>query len=142
MPRDIFKILEEKNRGRQRKNSKNRETGKHHGDLATNDIGRGDENLRNDAYTAAAYGDLEKLHRLRDWAALNNRTAAAQYVIEVWMHSWRDVNWTDDAAFECYNIRDAIQVAELLLRLGDAADYDHQVSKIGKQSKSFLKVHI
>jgi len=52
-------------------------------------------------YTAAAYGDLEKLHRLVEiegclvnepdglgyyalqWAALNNRTAAAQYIIEV-----------------------------------------------------------
>ena len=56
---------------------------------------------RNDVYTAAAYGDLEKLHRLVEiegclvnepdglgyyalqWAALNNRTAAAQYIIEV-----------------------------------------------------------
>lgn len=61
----------------------------------------GEESLRNDVYTAAAYGDLEKLHRLVEqegcsvsepdglgyyalqWAALNNRTAAAQYIIEV-----------------------------------------------------------
>lgn len=60
-----------------------------------------EESLRNDIYTAAAYGDLEKLHRLVEsegcsvskpdglgyyalqWAALNNRTAAAQYIIEV-----------------------------------------------------------
>ena len=60
-----------------------------------------DERLRNDVYTAAAYGDLEKLQRLVEqegcsisepdglgyyalqWAALNNRTAAAQYIIEV-----------------------------------------------------------
>ncbi|RHN38402.1 putative protein S-acyltransferase [Medicago truncatula] len=59
---------------------------------------------RNDVYTAAAYGDLEKLHRLVEiegclvnepdglgyyalqWAALNNRTAAAQYIIEVFFH--------------------------------------------------------
>lgn len=57
--------------------------------------------LKNDVYTAAAYGDLEKLQRLVEaegcsvaepdglgyhalqWAALNNRTAAAQYIIEV-----------------------------------------------------------
>lgn len=60
-----------------------------------------DESLRNDVYTAAAYGDMEKLQRLVEregfsvsepdglgyyalqWAALNNRTAAAQYIIEV-----------------------------------------------------------
>ena len=59
------------------------------------------ESLKNDVYTAAAYGDLEKLQRLVEndgcsvtepdgggyyalqWAALNNRTAAAQYIIEV-----------------------------------------------------------
>lgn len=57
--------------------------------------------LPNDVYMAAAYGDLEKLQRLVEsegcsfsetdslgyyalqWAALNNRTAAAQYIIEV-----------------------------------------------------------
>ena len=62
-----------------------------------------DESLRNDVYTAAAYGDLEKLHRLVEsegcsvsepdglgyyalqGAALNNRTAAAQYLIEVFI---------------------------------------------------------
>lgn len=60
-----------------------------------------EESLRNDVYTAAAYGDLERLQRLVEqegcpvsepdglgyyalqWAALNNRTAAAQYIIEV-----------------------------------------------------------
>ena len=63
--------------------------------------GVADESLKNDVYTAAAYGDLEKLQRLVEsegcsvsepdglgyyalqWAALNNRTAAAQYIIEV-----------------------------------------------------------
>lgn len=67
--------------------------------------GIGEESLRNDVYTAAAYGDLEKLQRLVEcegcsvsetdglgyyalqWAALNNRTAAAQYIIEVAIHS-------------------------------------------------------
>jgi len=60
-----------------------------------------DESLRNDVYTAASYGDLEKLKRLVEeegcpvtepdglgyyalqWAALNNWTAVAQYIIEV-----------------------------------------------------------
>ena len=63
--------------------------------------GVGEDSLRNDVYTAAAYGDMEKLQRLVEeegcsvsepdslgyfalqWAALNNRTAAAQYIIEV-----------------------------------------------------------
>lgn len=72
------------------------------GESAANASGReSDESLRNDVYTAAAYGDLEKLQRLVEcegcsvsetdglgyhalqWAALNNRTAAAQYLIEV-----------------------------------------------------------
>jgi palmitoyltransferase len=57
--------------------------------------------LKDDVYTAAAYGDLEKLQRLVEaegrpvadpdgsgyhalqWAALNNRVAAAQYILEV-----------------------------------------------------------
>lgn len=69
--------------------------------------GDGDENLRNDVYTAAAYGDLEKLQRLVEcegcsvsepdglgyyalqWAALNNRTAAARYIIEVRLSNLR-----------------------------------------------------
>jgi ankyrin repeat protein len=59
------------------------------------------EALKDDVYTGAAYGDLEKLHRLVEregrsvtvpdalgyhalqWAALNNRVAAAQYILEV-----------------------------------------------------------
>lgn len=69
------------------------------GGLGSGELGK--ESLRNDVYTAAAYGDLEKLHRLVEqegcsvsepdglgyyalqWAALNNRTAAAQFIIEV-----------------------------------------------------------
>lgn len=60
-----------------------------------------ESSLRNDVYAAAAYGDMEKLQRLVEsescsvsepdgmgyyalqWAALNNRIAAAQYIIEV-----------------------------------------------------------
>ena len=60
-----------------------------------------EESLRDDVYTAAAYGDMEKLQRLVErqgcsvsepdglgyyalqWAALNNRTAAARYILEV-----------------------------------------------------------
>lgn len=70
------------------------------GESIANDVNT-DESLRNDVYTAAAYGDMEKLQRLVElegfsvsgpdslgyyalqWAALNNRTAAAQYIIEV-----------------------------------------------------------
>lgn len=62
-----------------------------------------DDSSRNDVYTAAAYGDMDKLQRLVEsggcsvaepdalgyyalhWAALNNRTAAAQYIVEVQM---------------------------------------------------------
>jgi len=62
-----------------------------------------EEALKDDVYTGAAYGDLEKLHRLVEregrsvaeadalgyhalqWAALNNRVAAAQYILEVWL---------------------------------------------------------
>ncbi|XP_062148643.1 protein S-acyltransferase 24 [Alnus glutinosa] len=97
--------------------------------------GVGEEMLRNDVYTAAAYGDLEKLQRLVEcegcsvsepdglgyyalqWAALNNRTAAAQYIIE---HGG-DVNATDhtgQTALHWSAVRGAIQVAELLLQEG------------------------
>lgn len=62
-----------------------------------------DESLKDDVYTAAAYGDMEKLERLVErencsvsepdalgyfalqWAALNNRTAAARYILEVFL---------------------------------------------------------
>ncbi|KAL9154441.1 hypothetical protein ABFS82_10G114100 [Erythranthe guttata] len=103
-----------------------------------------DESLRNDVYTAAAYGDMEKLQRLVEsegcsvsepdglgyyalqWAALNNRTAAAQYIIE---HggdiSARD--HTGQTALHWSAVRGAIQVAELLLQEGarvNAADFN------------------
>jgi palmitoyltransferase len=59
-----------------------------------------DKSLGDDVYTAAAYGDMEKLQRLVEagrpvdkpdgggyyalqWAALNNRVSAAQYILQV-----------------------------------------------------------
>ncbi|KAH1067790.1 hypothetical protein J1N35_032777 [Gossypium stocksii] len=113
-----------------------------------------DENLRNDVYTAVAYGDLEKLQRLVEyegcslaetdglgyyalqWAALNNRTAAAQYIIE---HGG-DVHATDhngQTALHWSAVRGAIQVAELLLKEGaavDAADINgYQIAHVAAQ---------
>ncbi|KAE9601770.1 putative protein S-acyltransferase [Lupinus albus] len=113
-----------------------------------------DESLRNDVYTAAAYGDLEKLHRLVEqegctvtepdglgyyalqWAALNNRTAAAQYIIE---HGG-DINATDhtgQTALHWSAVRGAIQVAELLLQEGaqvNAADMNgYQTTHVAAQ---------
>ncbi|KAG9450252.1 hypothetical protein H6P81_010217 [Aristolochia fimbriata] len=114
----------------------------------------GEEILRNDVYTAAAYGDLEKLQRLVEcegcsvsepdglgyyalqWAALNNRTAAAQYIIE---HG-ADVNAVDhtgQTALHWSAVRGAIQVAELLLQEGarvNAADlYGYQTTHVAAQ---------
>ncbi|XP_020591875.1 protein S-acyltransferase 24 [Phalaenopsis equestris] len=102
-----------------------------------------EEALRNDVYTAAAYGDLEKLQRLVEsescsvtepdgggyyalqWASLNNRTAAAQYIIE---HGGavNAVDHTGQTALHWSAVRGHIPVAELLLKEGarvDAADY-------------------
>ncbi|XP_061951766.1 protein S-acyltransferase 24-like [Populus nigra] len=114
----------------------------------------GEESLKNDVYTAAAYGDLEKLHGLVEsegcsvsvpdslgyyalqWAALNNRSAAAQYIIE---HGG-DVNATDhtgQTALHWTAVRGAIQVAELLLQEGarvNAADmYGYQATHVAAQ---------
>ncbi|KDP30210.1 hypothetical protein JCGZ_16992 [Jatropha curcas] len=114
----------------------------------------GEDSLRNDVYTAAAYGDLEKLQRLVEsegcsvsqpdslgyyalqWAALNNRTAAAQYIIE---HGG-DVNAVDhtgQTALHWSAVRGAIQVAELLLQEGarvTAADvYGYQTTHVAAQ---------
>ncbi|GJN38936.1 hypothetical protein PR202_gb28018 [Eleusine coracana subsp. coracana] len=113
-----------------------------------------DESLKNDVYTAAAYGDLEKLQRLVEgegrpvsepdgggyhalqWAALNNRVAAAQYIIE---HG-ADVNAVDhtgQTALHWSAVRGHIQVAELLLKEGakvDAADlYGYQMTHVAAQ---------
>ncbi|MCO5550157.1 hypothetical protein L7F22_003639 [Adiantum nelumboides] len=92
--------------------------------------------LQCNIFTVAAYGDLEKLHRLVEqegcsvsqpdpgghyalqWSALNNRVAAAQYLIE---HG-ADVNAIDmdsgQTALHWTAVRGAIQVAELLLQNG------------------------
>ncbi|KAF5749581.1 hypothetical protein HS088_TW04G01551 [Tripterygium wilfordii] len=116
--------------------------------------GVGDDSLRNDVYTAAAYGDMEKLQRLvgsegcsvsepdglgyyaLQWAALNNRTAAAQFIIE---HGG-DVNAVDhtgQTALHWSAVRGASQVAELLLQEGarvDAVDmYGYQTSHVAAQ---------
>ncbi|MCD7457055.1 Protein S-acyltransferase 24 [Datura stramonium] len=115
-----------------------------------------EESLRNDVYTAAAYGDMEKLQRLRlvesegcsvsepdglgyyalQWAALNNRTAAAQYIME---HGG-DVNAADhtgQTALHWSAVRGAVQVAELLLQEGarvNAADmYGYQPTHVAAQ---------
>ncbi|KAK4369898.1 hypothetical protein RND71_009373 [Anisodus tanguticus] len=110
--------------------------------------------LRNDVYTASAYGDMEKLQRLVEsegcsvsepdglgyyalhWAALNNRTAAAQYIME---HGG-DVNAADhtgQTALHWSAVRGAVQVAELLLQEGarvNAADmYGYQPTHVAAQ---------
>ncbi|KAG0629567.1 hypothetical protein M758_1G113200 [Ceratodon purpureus] len=98
--------------------------------------GRADDaHKRDDVYTAAAYGDVDKLRMLVEdrgcsvlepdsggyfalqWCALNNRTAAAQYLLE---HG-ADVNATDftgQTALHWTAVRGSIQVAELLLQSG------------------------
>ncbi|KAA8522944.1 hypothetical protein F0562_009367 [Nyssa sinensis] len=113
-----------------------------------------DESLRNDVYTAAAYGDLENLQRLVEcqgcsvsepdglgyyalqWAALNNRTAAAQYIIE----RGGDVNAVDhtgQTALHWSAVRGAIQVAELLLQEGARVNtsdmYGYQTTHVAAQ---------
>ncbi|XP_060171972.1 protein S-acyltransferase 24 [Lycium barbarum] len=121
---------------------------------AVNGVVEEEESLRNDVYTAAAYGDMEKLTRLVEsegcsvsepdglgyyalqWAALNNRTAAAQYIIE---HGG-DVNAADhtgQTALHWSAVRGAVQVAELLLQEGarvNAADmYGYQPTHVAAQ---------
>ncbi|KAG6771360.1 hypothetical protein POTOM_022711 [Populus tomentosa] len=122
----------------------------------------GEDSLKNDVYTAAAYGDLEKLQRLVEsegcsvsvpdnlgyyalqWAALNNRTAAAQYIIE---HGG-DVNAVDhtgQTALHWTAVRGAIQVAELLLQEGagvNAADmYGYQYLSVKSEDSDTLVVN-
>ncbi|KAK1418450.1 hypothetical protein QVD17_27595 [Tagetes erecta] len=113
-----------------------------------------EESLKNDVYTAAAYGDLEKLrnlvesegcsltkpddlgYRALQWAALNNRVAAAQYILE----RGADVNAVDltgQTALHWSAVRGSIQVAELLLEEGaraNAADiYGYQTTHVAAQ---------
>ncbi|MBA0838754.1 hypothetical protein Goarm_004548, partial [Gossypium armourianum] len=155
--------------------------GGHHG--VVGDVAD-DESLKNDVYTAAAYGDLEKLQRLVEsegcslsepdglgyyalqWAALNNRTAAAQYIIEG-DFGWAvrltvivkiavavrldthggDVHAVDhngQTALHWSAVRGAVQVAEVLLQEGarvDAAEiYGYQITHVAAQygQTSFL----
>nr|GMC65140.1 protein S-acyltransferase 24 [Ipomoea batatas] len=113
-----------------------------------------EESLRNDVYTAAAYGDMEKLQRLVEsegcsvsepdglgyyalqWAALNNRIAAAQYIIE---HGG-DVNAADhtgQTALHWSAVRGAVSVAELLLQEGARINvvdiYGYQATHVAAQ---------
>ncbi|KAJ8434996.1 hypothetical protein Cgig2_027839 [Carnegiea gigantea] len=121
---------------------------------STSTLPRSEESLRDDVYTAAAYGDMEKLQRLVErqgcsvsepdglgyyalqWAALNNRTAAARYILE---HGG-DVNAADhtgQTALHWSAVRGAIQVAELVLQEGarvNAADmYGYQATHVAAQ---------
>ncbi|CAN6449913.1 unnamed protein product [Victoria cruziana] len=114
----------------------------------------GEEGPKDDVYTAAAYGDLEKLQRLVEgdgcsvsetdglgyyalqWAALNNRSAAARYIIE---HGG-DVNAADhtgQTALHWSAVRGAVQVAEILLQEGarvNAADLNgYQTAHVAAQ---------
>ncbi|KAI7738969.1 hypothetical protein M8C21_018836 [Ambrosia artemisiifolia] len=123
-----------------------------------------EEILKDDVYTAAAYGDLEKLQRLVEsegcsvsqpdslgyyalqWAALNNRAAAAQYIIQ---HGG-DINATDltgQTALHWSAVRGAVQVADLLLQEGahiQAADvYGYQTTHVAAQyGQTALLYHI
>ncbi|CAH1449139.1 unnamed protein product [Lactuca virosa] len=117
-------------------------------------VGVPEESLKNDIYTAAAYGDLEKLrnlvetegcsinkpddqgYRALQWAALNNRVAAAQYIVE---HG-ADVNAVDvsgQTALHWSAVRGAIQIADLLLEEGarvNAADvFGYQATHVAAQ---------
>ncbi|KAL9223942.1 hypothetical protein vseg_000025 [Gypsophila vaccaria] len=112
------------------------------------------ESMRDDVYTAAAYGDMEKLERLvvregcsvtetdglgyyaLQWAALNNRTAAARFILE---HGG-DVHAADhtgQTALHWTAVRGAVQVAELLMQEGarvNAADmYGYQTTHVAAQ---------
>ncbi|XP_073004401.1 protein S-acyltransferase 24-like isoform X1 [Typha latifolia] len=120
----------------------------------TTEVGGGEEFLKNDVYTAAAYGDVEKLQRLVEvegcsladpdgigyyalqWAALNNRTAALQYIIE----NGGDVNAADNTgqtALHWSTVHGHIQTADHLLKEGaqvDAADmYGYQNTHVAAQ---------
>ena len=76
-------------------------TPRQNGEVSSSGVNPEEGQKREDVYTAAAYGDVDKLRRLVEergcsvlepdsggyfalqWCALNNRTAAAQYLIEV-----------------------------------------------------------
>ncbi|KAI3771768.1 hypothetical protein L6452_02936 [Arctium lappa] len=145
--------------------SRDRDAGTGNGNgNGTIEAGVDEESLRDDVYTAAAYGDLEKLQRLVEsegcsvsqpdslgyyalqWAALNNRAAAAQYIIE---HGG-NINATDltgQTALHWSAVRGSIQAAELLLHEGaqiNAADvYGYQTTHVAAQyGQTALLYHI
>ncbi|XP_008645330.2 protein S-acyltransferase 24 isoform X1 [Zea mays] len=112
------------------------------------------EALKDDVYTGAAYGDLEKLHRLVEregrsvtvqdalgyhalqWAALNNRVATAQYILEHGANV-NAIDHTGQTALHWSAVRGHVQVAELLLKEGakvDATDlYGYQTTHVAAQ---------
>lgn len=120
--------------------------------------------LKEDVYTAAAYGDLEKLKRLVEeehhlvtvpdsggfyslqWSALNNKAVVAQYLLE---HG-ADPNARDNSgqtALHWCAVRGAIQVAELLLQTGaslEVADsHGYRTSHVAAQyGQTALLYHI
>ncbi|GLJ30518.1 hypothetical protein SUGI_0604130 [Cryptomeria japonica] len=106
-----------------------------------NNLGH-EEQLKNNVYAAATYGDVETLKRLLleegcsvakpdgngyyalQWAALNNHTAAVHFILE---HGG-DVNVADNGgqtALHWAAVRGCVEVAEILLQNGarvEAAD--------------------
>nr|GEV80093.1 protein S-acyltransferase 24 [Tanacetum cinerariifolium] len=116
------------------------------GEIAATDGGVTEESMKNDVYTAAAYGDLDKLknlvefegasvhkpddlgYRALQWAALNNRVAAAQYILE----RGADVNAVDltgQTALHWSAVRGAIQTTHVAAQYGQTAFLYHIVSK-------------
>jgi ankyrin repeat protein len=119
---------------------------------------------KDDVYTAAAYGDLEKLIRLVEkercsvsvpdaggyyalqWSALNDRAVAAQYLLE---HG-ADVNaadYTGQTALHWTAVRGSVQVAELLLqhgaRLETADAHGYRTTHVAAQyGHTYLLYHL
>ncbi|XVF48001.1 hypothetical protein PTKIN_Ptkin03bG0155200 [Pterospermum kingtungense] len=115
-----------------------------------------DESLKNDVYTTAAYGDLEKLHRLVECEgfSLSKPDGLGYYALQLLLPSTSSRFWVDmlvlkhggdvhvtdhngQTALHWSAIRGAIQVAEVLLQEGarvDAADiYGYQITHIAAQ---------
>lgn len=131
---------------------------------SSQDGGQGQEVRRDDVYTAAAYGDLEKLMRLVEqdgcsvsvpdaggyyalqWSALNDRAVAAQYLLE---HG-ADVNaadYTGQTALHWTAVRGSVQVAELLLqhgaRLEVADSHGYRTTHVAAQyGHTYLLYHL
>ncbi|CAM6119554.1 unnamed protein product [Calypogeia fissa] len=121
---------------------------------STNQQQEGQEQRRDDVYTAAAYGDLEKLIRLVEqegcsvsvpdaggyyalqWSALNDRAVAAQYLLEHGADA-NAADYTGQTALHWTAVRGSVQVAELLLQHGarlEAADsHGYRTSHVAAQ---------